>query len=321
MKKLMVVAIAVASCTAFAKSEVPLEKGVYSITLTQKDLDYTTKTITLKNQDKVESHDAAIEAARAAYCDETEKLLKAAPDFDFADFDENQVVSRKSGQLYTWTYKFTGPSVNTKDIAATKVVTTTLNGLYVTGYDDLDGAYIWDKKVTGNYTNTLVKADTTTSKTEKYDTEDEANVRAEGLKELVGSNVDDVLEGSIAVKNSGSKWQVTYKKITKKNSVKLPEAYAEDFAVVDSSFVTGDGKAAAGFTWDNDLQGWGTGTANKEDGVYTTIKTVAGNTVALGLQSYGTWKFQLDTTATKAANKDGATIESVLASKKVELVK
>ena len=276
MKKLMFAMTAVAAGAALAgvdmtknTTEAPLKDGVYSITLTHKFLDYTAKSITLKSESKHYCLDVAeaLQEASDAYDLKVSELQAAAPGFDFADFDEKVVTIKYTNKKgYTWSYKFTGPSVNTKGIPATKVQSATIKGLYVVGYG-MDGAYLWNTKVQDYFKNDFVN---------------------------------------------------------KKKESKLSLGYAEAVAINqpnDWDGVSRDGKAAAGFDWNGTMVGWGTGTANKgESGDYEYVKTVSGNTVDQENEMYGTWKFQADTSSTKLA-ANGATIEEILAKKKVELVK
>ena len=279
MKKLMFAMTVVAAGAALAGvdmtknvTEAPLKDGVYSITLTHKFLDYTAKSITLKSESKHYCLDEAeaLQEASDAYDLKVSELQAAAPGFDFADFDEKVVtIKYTKNKGYTWSYKFTGPSVNTKGIPATKVQSATINGLYVVGYG-MDGAYLWNSKVKDTFQNEYVNPKNPTKLTSLIC----------GYAEAVAINQPDSWTG-----------------------------------------VSRDGKAAAGFDWNGTMVGWGTGTANKgESGDYEYVKTVSGNTVDQENEMYGTWKFQADTSSTKLA-ANGATIEEILAKKKVELVK
>jgi len=210
-----------------------------------------------------------------------------------------------------------GITLTQKELIEKKVVTSTLNGIYVKGYGaGKDGAYIWDKSYGDTYTNTFVKADSTTTRKETWDTATEAEVRVKELEGAVGTDVGDVVADSIYLHNR----TVNYKIILKKNTVKVANGYAEPFQVVcDEDSVAHSGKVDAGFNWDS-MKGWGTGTSKNAGEDVETIKSVAGNTVDQKNRTYGTWKFQYDSKATKLADED-ASIEQILATKKVELCK
>lgn len=287
MKKLMFAMTAVAAGAALAgvdmsgnrngeKLEAPLKDGVYSITLTHKFLDYTSKSITLSSAKgaKFTTEEDALADAEERYGEKVAELEAAAPGYELPEELDRSIVSikwtkkGKPGAYCTWSYKFTGPSVNTKGIPATKVQSATIKGLYVVGYGaDMDGAYLWNTKVQDYFKNDYVN---------------------------------------------------------KKKDSKLSLGYVESVAINqpdDWDGVSRDGKAAAGFEWNETMVGWGTGTANKgESGDYEYVKAVSGNTVDQVNEMYGTWKFQADTSSTKLANA-GKSIEEILAKKKVELVK
>ena len=294
MKKLMIVAIAVASCTAFAeeteKSPIVLrneadgiKQGVYTLSITQKGLEYVTKQHSKKSSAKFygDTKAAAEEAAKSNAVEQIDGIIS-----DFAqkglwlDEDSFKITpksakkstsksDKKNGKYVSsgWTMTYTAQAASSKGVPTSKVVSHSVSGIYVNGYGEIDGAYIWDPKVKTSYVN-------------KY--------------------VDKKLK-----------------------PVKLATATKDDDIQPVKTIASEDGKASMVLQWET-LQAVGTGTASKdEDGAYAYVKSVAGNAVDPDLFTYGTWKFAPDSKSTNIANsKDEVTketIEEILAKKKVEL--
>ena len=284
MKKLMIVALAVASCTAFAEEEQAIKKGVYTLSFTQKGLEPAAKKFTEKSKSSDKFYGATAEAATAnavavAESKQSEIIEKLEKDEIWIDPEsfvittkavkESKSAADKEKGAYVcsgWTMTYNAQAVSTKGVKSSKVVSHAISGIYVTGYGDIDGAYTWDPKVKTGYVNTYVN--------------------------------------------------------TKGKEVKLATAMKEtDFAT--EARVTEDGKASMVLEWES-LRAVGTGTsAIKDDkGNYAYVKSIAGNAVDPdpGFETYGTWKFAPDNTLTKLAETTpGITIEQILAKKKVEL--
>ena len=287
MKKLMIVAIAAASCTAFAeetkKPEMPnaadgIKQGVYTLSITQKGLEYVTKQYSKKSTTKFygDTKAAAEAAANSNAWEQADAIIS-----DFAqkglwlDEDSFKITAKsakkctsksdkKNGKYVSsgWTMTYTAQSASSKGVPTSKVVSRSVSGIYVNGYGEIDGAYVWDPKVKTGYVNTFVDK--------------------------------------------------------KGKLVKLATATKDDDIKPVTTIATEDGKASMVLEWDA-LQAVGTGTASKDaDGAYAYVKSVAGNAVDPDLVTYGTWKFAPDSKSTGLAEA-GKSIEEILAKKKVEL--
>lgn len=257
MKKLMFVAVAVASCAAFASADLPVEdEAVFGLTFSQ-------KTIEAKYGEGEVMSTVDPDVGFDYYAttkEEAEADAKAKADIIEEDDCIIKSISVKSKRIEgekLWGYEIKYAELDKDTIKSSKVVTTTLNGLCYDGR-----VFVWDKadKETEGYNKGLVHA---------YEVTDEFD-----------------LQGQAVAK-----------------------------------------KAVAGFTWGENLNGAGTGTAAKDDdGDYTLVKSVSGSIVGKIEDDecdfnnlYGTWKFQKDASATKLLKKDYS-VEDILWSKGLELV-
>lgn len=145
MKKLMIVALAVASCTAMAAEEV-VNNEVYDLSFTTKSLELATKTLSIKIQGATWSN--AYEKASEAYWKESEKIIKACAglglSYELPCFDEVWNSTTNGGAKVKGTLKFTVPNVNTKGVAATKVVSKKINGVAIKDGEGKYKTYLWD---------------------------------------------------------------------------------------------------------------------------------------------------------------------------------